>query len=268
MLARSGMGSVLKARQRSTGPAGGSQGPHFHLESDIVFYSRFEREEQIGLRLHHPAIAATLPVTDKSRPYLVMEYVAGRSLRTIMNEEGPLSVERALFIADQVCGTLIYLHNEGVVHRDLKPDNILVDREGRVKIVDFGIAMDRSARRLTWAGLSSKLGTPDYMAPERIRGRRGDGRADTYALGVILYEMLTGVMPHEAPTVLELMKTKAKKPPRDLSEVAPHLESKLASVVMRAIARHPSDRFASAKDMLTALRDPLSLASGRYRSSA
>ena len=109
----------------------------------------------------------------KSRMYIVMEYVEGTSLRKIMSGKKPVASERALNIARQVCEALIYMHEQGVVHRDLKPENILLTNEGRVKILDFGIALDASARRLTWTGLSNTMGTPNYVAPEQIGGRRG-----------------------------------------------------------------------------------------------
>src|SRR5262249_28125262 len=132
----------------------------------------------------------------KSRMYMAMEYVDGQSLRSVMSRERPLPPGKALDFTGQLCEALVYLHGQGVIHRDLKPENVLVTEDGTLKIMDFGIALDETMRRLTWAGVSSTIGTPDYMAPEQVRGRPGDERTDIYSLGTILYEMLTGELPY------------------------------------------------------------------------
>jgi eukaryotic-like serine/threonine-protein kinase len=257
VLARGGMGSVLRAHRQSTGEDVVLKVPHLHLESDVVFYSRFEREGNIGLRLKHPGIVQTIAVPEKSRPYLVLEFVRGRSLRQVLDEDDTLSVERAVAIVARVCDALIYMHRRGVIHRDLKPENILIDDADNPTIVDFGIALDRSSMRVTWAGLSARLGTPDYIAPERSRGHRGDERVDIYALGLIFYEMLAGVLPR---------RTRTRSEPRPLSEVVPEIDPGLAEVVMRALARRPSDRFADATEMLAALHDPTAMSRRRVAS--
>jgi len=176
LLARSGMASIFKATDTRSGATVAVKVPHMQYESDIAFYQRFEREEQIGQKLEHPNIVRVLRPEKKSRMYLVMEYADGQSLRAIMGRRKRLPVAEALDIARQIARALVYMHSSGIVHRDLKPENILVADDGTVKLIDFGIAMDEAARRLTWAGLSSTMGTPDYMAPEQVRGRRGDAR--------------------------------------------------------------------------------------------
>ena len=148
------------------------------------------------------------------------------------------------------------MHGEGVVHRDLKPENILVTHEGQIKIMDFGIALDESARRLTWSGLSSTIGTPDYMAPEQVSGRRGDVRTDIYSLGVILYEMLTGNLPYSGPNVYTVMRSKTTEDPQPPSAFKPDIDPHLEEIVLHAIERSPRDRYASAQEVLDDLRDP------------
>ncbi|MGH7907710.1 MAG: serine/threonine-protein kinase, partial [Candidatus Binataceae bacterium] len=180
LIARSGMASIFKAVDRLGGATVAIKVPYLQFESDVVFYDRFRREEELGRRLDHPNIIKVLAPRRKSRMYIAMEYFDGVSLRALMRD-GPLKTERALDVARQLCEALVYMHGQGVVHRDLKPDNVLVNAAGHVKIMDFGIALDSSARRLTWSGLSATLGTPDYMAPEQISGRRGDARTDIYS---------------------------------------------------------------------------------------
>jgi serine/threonine-protein kinase len=148
------------------------------------------------------------------------------------------------------------MHSQGVVHRDLKPENILVTADGRVKIMDFGIALDESARRLTWSGMSSTIGTPDYMAPEQVSGRRGDVRTDIYALGTILYEMLTANLPYSGPNVYAVMRAKTSLDPQPPTKFAPDLDPHLEEIVLHAIERLPNNRYRAATDMLKDLQDP------------
>ncbi len=170
LLARSGMASIFKGIDTETGATVALKIPHVQFESDIVFSQRFEREVEVGQRLDHPNIVRVLKPKSQTRVYLPMEFVEGTSLRAMMKEKEPLPTEKALDIARQVCEAVEYLHSQGVVHRDIKPENILLTPSGQVKILDFGIALVASERRLTWTGFSNTLGTPDYMAPEQIRG--------------------------------------------------------------------------------------------------
>ena len=166
-----------------------------------------------------------------------MEYVDGRSLRSIIQADAPLPAERALDIARQVTEALGYLHDKGVVHRDIKPENILLTADGKVKILDFGIALDESKRRLTWTGLSATLGTPDYMAPEQIGGRRGDARTDVYAVGTMLYEMLTKNLPFASANASALLRAKANEDPRPPSYFVPEIDPALEAIILKAIQR-------------------------------
>jgi eukaryotic-like serine/threonine-protein kinase len=256
VIARSGMASIFKAIDQVDGATVAIKVPYMQFESDVVFYGRFQREEEVGRRLNHPNIIKVLTPKRKSRMYIAMEYVEGLSLRALMREPGGMPTEKALDIARQICEAMVYMHSQGVVHRDLKPENILVTHEGRIKIMDFGIALDESARRLTWSGLSSTIGTPDYMAPEQVSGRRGDVRTDIYSLGVILYEMLTGNLPYSGPNVYTVMRSKTSEDPQPPSAFKSDIDPHLEEILLHAIERSPRDRYASAQELLEDLRDP------------
>jgi serine/threonine protein kinase len=256
LLARSGMASIFKAVDAESGAAVALKIPHPQLESDVVFFERFKREEEMGQRLDHPYVVKVMKPREKSRMYMAMEYVDGRSLRSIIQSDAPLPAERALTIACQVTEALVYLHEKGVVHRDIKPENILLTPDGKVKILDFGIALDESKRRLTWTGLSATLGTPDYMAPEQIGGRRGDARTDVYAVGTMLYEMLTKNLPFQSSNANALLRAKANEDPKPPSYFVPDLDPALEAIILKAIQRVPRDRYPSATDLLAELRDP------------
>jgi serine/threonine-protein kinase len=256
LIARSGMASIFKARDLVNGATVAIKVPYLQFESDVVFYGRFQREEEIGRRLNHPNIIRVLTPKRKSRMYIAMEYIDGVSLRAMMRDTRPLDIAQSLNIARQVCSALVYMHSQGVVHRDLKPENILITESGQIKIMDFGIALDESARRLTWSGLSSTIGTPDYMAPEQVSGRRGDVRTDIYALGTMLYEMLTGNLPFEGENVYAVMRAKANEDPQPPSRYRPDLDPHLEEIILHAIARLPRDRYRSAAEMQKDLCDP------------
>ena len=256
VIARSGMASIFKAIDQISGKTVAIKVPYMQFESDVIFYGRFQREEEVLRRLDHPNIIKVVTPEKKSRMYIAMEFVAGVSLREIIRTEQPMKPERALGLATQVCEALLYMHEKGVVHRDLKPENALVTAEGVVKIMDFGIALDEQARRLTWSGLSSTIGTPDYMAPEQVNGRRGDARTDIYSLGVILYEMLTANLPYAATNVYNMMRAKTNEDPQPPSRYRPDLDPHLEEIILHAMERMPRNRYDSAAKMLEELRDP------------
>src|ERR1700687_4887430 len=224
LIARSGMASIFKAIDRISGQTVAIKIPYAQFESDVVFYGRFQREEEVVRRLDHPNIIKVYTPQRKSRMYIAMEYAEGVSLRVELRDKRPFVTDHALDYARQICGALVYMHGQRVVHRDLKPENILVISSGLLKIMDFGIALDEDARRLTWSGLSSTIGTPDYMAPEQISGRRGDVRTDIYSLGVILYEMLTGNLPYSGPNVYTVMRSKTAEDPQPPSAFKPDID--------------------------------------------
>ena len=267
LLARSGMAAVYRAKDTDTGNTVALKIPYMQFESDVVFHERFCREEEIGHRLDHPYIIKFFRPREKTRMYIAMEYGEGTSLRALLQK--PLPVPQAVDIACKIAEALVYLHEHKVVHRDLKPENVLVQADGGIKILDFGIALDDSARRLTWFGLSSTVGTPDYMAPEQVGGRRGGVRTDIYALGTILYEMLTGRLPYTSTTAVDMLRAKANEPPEPLSRHVPGIDPKLEDIVLHALEPRPQDRYASSAQFLADLRDPSRVVLGaRTRSPA
>ncbi len=247
------MASLYRARDLEDGRTVVLKVPYPQYESDIVFHERFRREEEIGLKLAHPSIIKVYKPRAKSRVYVALEYVEGETLRERLERErelrgaARLPVATAVGIAAGIAEAVAYLHAHGVVHRDLKPENIMLTPDGGIKIMDFGIALDRSARRVTWgAGLSQVTGTPDYMAPEQIQGKRGDERADVYSLGVILYEMLTGAPPFPDTNLYAAMQRKMHDAPTPLRQARPEIPPTLEEVVLRALAQDPRGRPASA----------------------
>ncbi len=198
LIARSNMASIFKATDKKTGGSVAVKVPLMALESDIAGFERFQREEEIGARLNHPCILKVIKVDgEKSRPYLVMEFLDGKTLADVLAKRKPLPEGEAVSYASRICEALEYLHANGIAHRDLKPQNIMVCSDGSIRMFDFGIARVEKARRLTFVGLTPAMGTPDYISPEQVKGKRGDHRSDIYSLGAMLYEMVTGATPFE-----------------------------------------------------------------------
>ena len=230
--------------------------PRMEAECDVVFYDRFRREEQIGQKLEHPGIVKVFPNEERSRLYMVMEWIEGASLRTLLYRQQKLPPDRAVRITLRICDALEYLHSHGVIHRDLKPENIIVDADDRIKLIDFGIAGSAGARRLTFGKFSPMMGTPDYISPEQVQGKRGDARSDLFALGVMLYEMLTGKPPFHGPNPLAIMNDRLQNIPRPPREINPAVSPQLQTVIQRALERDPQRRYATARNFAHALEHP------------
>lgn len=248
-VARSGMSTLYRATDLQSGRTVAIKIPHPEMEADPVLLERFEREQQIGQELDHPGIVKTFDGETRSRLYMVIEWVDGRLLRSILNEERKLPIERAERITLGICDALDYMHKRGVVHRDLKPENIMVGPDDSIKLIDFGIAMKEDARRLTFAGMSPALGTPDYIAPEQVKGQRGDQRSDIYALGIMLYEMLTGTTPFIGPNPLAVMNERLLVDPKPARSLNPQISPQLEEILFRALERDPRHRYATAAEM-------------------
>ena len=255
-VAESGMASIFKATDLRDGKQVALKVPHFAMEADPALFDRFQREEAIGLALDHPNVMRIYPVEDRSRVYMAMEWLEGKLLRTVMYEVGKMPPERAIKITLGILKALDYIHKNGVVHRDLKPENIMVDGDDRIKLIDFGIAMKEDARRLTFVNLSTTLGTPDYISPEQVKGQRGDQRSDIYALGVMLYEMLTGETPFSGPNPLAVMNERVLHDPRPARKLRAEISPQLEEILNRAMERDPRHRYATASEMAWDLEHP------------
>jgi len=256
LVARSGMASIYRAIDTRTGRAVAIKLPHPEMEGDPVLFDRFNREEEIGKKLDHPGVVQVLNDEERSRRYMVLEWVDGRLLRQVLNQAKILPPERAIKLTLGICDALDYIHRQGVVHRDLKPENIMVDAEDRTKLIDFGIAANAGSRRLTFAKLTEAMGTPDYISPEQVKGKRGDARSDIYTLGIMFYEMLTGKVPFTGPNPFVIMNERLINHPIPPREVNPDVAPELQEIIYRALERDPKKRYQSAHEFALDLKHP------------
>jgi serine/threonine-protein kinase len=246
-VARSGMASIFRATDLRDNRQVALKIPHPDMEADPILFDRFQREAGIGEKLNHSGVMRVYGDEKRSRIYMVMEWCEGRLLRQIM-DQGRMPQDRAIRIAIEVLDALEYIHSNGVVHRDLKPENIMVDTHGNIKLIDFGIAGDAAARRLTYANFTATLGTPNYISPEQVKGKRGDGRSDIYSMGVILYEMLAGRPPFSGPSPMAAMNDRLLNHPLPPRVADPSISPELQEVLYRALERDPQNRYAKAHD--------------------
>jgi serine/threonine-protein kinase len=256
LISRSGMACIFKAQDLNKGALVAIKVPHMQFESDVATFTRFQREEEIGQQLNHPYILKVIP-TDrpKSRPYLIMEFLEGRTLDKVMAETRPLPEAEAARITSLICEALAHMHQRNIVHRDLKPQNIMVCQDGSIRIIDFGIAKASRMRRLTFAGYSPMMGTPDYMAPEQVNGRRGDHRSDIYSLGAILYEMTTGKVPFEGESPYVTMNMRTTGDPTAPRKINEQISPVMEEIILHALARNPDQRYSSASQMKAELEN-------------
>jgi serine/threonine-protein kinase len=248
-VARGGMSTLYRAVDVNSGRLVALKVPHPEMDSDPILVERFKREQEIGQELDHPGIVKTFADAERSRNYMAIEWVDGKLLRVLLNEHEKLPIERATRLALGICEALDYMHKRGVVHRDLKPENIMVLDGDRIKLIDFGIAMKEDARRLTHAGPTSMLGTPDYIAPEQVKGQRGDQRSDIYALGAMFYEMLTGQPPYSGANPLAVMNERLLHDPESPRKRNKFISPQLEEILFRALEREPRHRYPTASEM-------------------
>jgi eukaryotic-like serine/threonine-protein kinase len=227
-----------------------------HLADDPTFVSRFQREAQAAARLVHPNIVQIFDSgldEPSGRHFIVMEYIEGSSCAEILRDDGWVEVDEAISIIEQACEGLDYAHRHGVVHRDVKPGNLLRAREGEVKLADFGIAKATEQSSITQVG--SVLGTAAYLAPEQARGEEAGPRADLYALGVVTYQLISGRLPYEATSLTELALKQQREEPPTLDTLVAAVGPELADAVAIALALDPRDRYQTAREMGRAISD-------------
>lgn len=227
-----------------------------HLADDPAFVSRFRREALAAARLVHPNVVQVFDFgfdESQHQHFIVMEYVTGQSCAELLRERGHLDVEEAVEILVQACRGLDYAHRNGVVHRDVKPGNLLRSDDGVVKLADFGIAKATEQSSITQVG--SVLGTAAYLAPEQARGEEAGPRADLYSLGVVAYQLLSGRLPYEATSLSELALKQQREAPLRLEDLNPSVPPTLSRAVATALALDPGGRYADAAQFERALRD-------------
>jgi serine/threonine-protein kinase len=227
-----------------------------HLAADDGFVQRFRREALAAARLVHPNVVQVYDFgtdEDSHRQFIAMEYVEGQSGAELLREHGRLPASEVVDLCAQACRGLDYAHRNGVIHRDIKPGNLLRNPEGIVKIADFGIAKAADDSDITRVG--SVIGTAAYLAPEQARGEPAGPPSDLYALGVVAYQLVSGRLPYQGASLTDLARQQDEGPPTDVSDVTDDCPPALGAAIMRALVADPEHRYASAPDMERALRE-------------
>jgi serine/threonine protein kinase/tetratricopeptide (TPR) repeat protein len=251
-LGKGGMGRVYRAIDKKLNEEVALKLIRPEIARDERTLERFQNELKIARKISHRHVGRMYELMEeKGVHFITMEYVAGQDLRGLIRQTGQLTARKAISITTQVLGGLAEAHRLGVVHRDLKPSNIIVDREGSARIIDFGIARATATKGITGAG--AIIGTPEYMSPEQVEGKPADPRADLYALGVILFEMVTGRPPFEGETPLAVAVQHKTDPPPDPRALAPQIPAELGRVILRSLEKDRDKRYQSSEEFLAAL---------------
>jgi serine/threonine-protein kinase len=263
IVGRGGMAEVFRARDIRLDRIVGVKTLRDDLARDQTFQARFRREAQSAASLNHPSIVAVYDtgedmVGNLPVPYIVMEFVDGRTLRDLLRDDRRLLPERAAEITDGVLRALDYSHRNGIVHRDIKPGNVMLTRSGDVKVMDFGIARAVSDSQLTMTQTAQVIGTAQYLSPEQARGERVDARSDLYSTGCLLYELLTGRPPFTGDSPVAIAYQHVKEDPVPPSQVDPEVPPWADAIVLKAMQKDPSDRYQSAGEMRNDIQRALS----------
>ena len=254
VVGRGGMAEVYRARDIRLDRIVAIKTLRADLARDQIFQARFRREAQSAASLNHPSIVAVYDTgedmaTGLPVPYIVMEFVEGRTVRDLLQDGHRLLPERSLEIIDGVLRALDYSHQAGIVHRDIKPGNVMVTRNGDVKVMDFGIARAMSDAQATMTQTAQVIGTAQYLSPEQARGERVDSRSDLYSTGCLLYELLTGRPPFTGDSPVAIAYQHVRENPIPPSRVDPDVPAWADAIVLKAMAKSPADRYQTAADM-------------------
>ncbi|SEP12816.1 Stk1 family PASTA domain-containing Ser/Thr kinase [Trujillonella endophytica] len=254
VLGRGGMAEVHRGRDTRLGREVAVKVLRSDLARDPSFQVRFRREAQAAASLNHPAIVAVYDTGEDrtptgNTPYIVMEYVEGETLRDVLRREGVLPPERAMSLAADICGALDFSHRNGIVHRDVKPGNVMITPAGAVKVMDFGIARAVSDSAATMTSTAAVIGTAQYLSPEQARGEGVDARSDVYSLGCLLYELVTGAPPFTGDSPVSVAYQHVREDPRLPSSINPAIAPELDSILLKAMSKNPANRYQSAAEM-------------------
>jgi serine/threonine-protein kinase len=263
VVGRGGMAEVYRARDIRLDRIVAVKTLREDLARDATFQARFRREAQSAASLNHPSIVAVYDTGEDMAgpthvPYIVMEYVDGRTLRELLRDDRRLLPERALEITDGVLRALDYSHRNGIIHRDIKPGNVMLTRSAEVKVMDFGIARAVSDAQATMTQTAQVIGTAQYLSPEQARGERVDARSDLYSTGCLLYELLTGRPPFTGDSPVAIAYQHVRENPVPPSRVDPEIPAWADSIVLKAMAKDPAERYQSAAEMRTDIQRALS----------
>src|SRR5689334_9781221 len=266
LLGYGGMAEVHRGRDLRLGRDVAIKMLRADLARDATFQLRFSREAQNAAALNHPAIVAVYDTGEERGsageplPYIVMEFVNGRTLKEILTAEGPLQPRRALEISADICAALEFSHRHGIIHRDIKPGNVMMTRTGQVKVMDFGIARALASGASTMTQTSAVIGTAQYLSPEQARGEAVDARSDVYATGCVLFELLCGHPPFVGDNPVSVAYQHVREDPRPPSTSNRDVTPDIDAVVLKALAKNPLNRYQSAGEMRA---DVMRAAAGR-----
>ncbi len=254
ILGYGGMAEVYKATDVRLGRSVAIKVLRSDLARDPTFQARFRREAQSAAGLNHPMIVSVYDTGtddkhDPPLPYIVMEYVDGHTVREVLQLDGRLTQNRALEIVVDVCAALDYSHRAGIVHRDIKPGNVMITPDGSVKVMDFGIARAIAQSTATVTQTAAVMGTAQYLSPEQARGETVDSRSDLYSAGVVLYELLTGQPPFQGDSPVAVAYQHVREDPIPPSDLEPDLSADVDAVVMKSLAKNPANRYQNAAEM-------------------